>query len=57
MEAIEEYSHALNIKRIELDYMSIAPWLKRYYEKYGYIETGEVTPWGDIRLIRMAKEV
>src|SRR5665811_1256388 len=55
MEAIEDYAHALHINGIELDYMSIAPWLKPYYEKYGFAETGEVTPWGNIDLIRMAK--
>jgi hypothetical protein len=35
--------------------MSLAPWLKKYYEKYGYAETGTVEAWGTIDLIRMKK--
>ncbi len=55
MEAIENYARDLSMAVIELDYMSLAPWLKAYYEKLGYVETGEVTPWGAIDLVRMAK--
>jgi len=43
------------VQAVELDYMSVAPWLKPYYEKFGYVETGEVMPWGAIDLIRMTK--
>ncbi len=57
MLAIEEYARDLNCEAIELDYMSLAPWLKPYYEKYGYAETGETTHWGTIDLIRMIKSL
>lgn len=57
IKAVEDYAHALHMKGVELDYMSIAPWLKPYYENYGFVETGEVTSWGNIELIRMAKNV
>jgi len=55
MEAIHDYARELDVQVVELDYMSLAPWLKLYYEKFGYVETGEVMPWGDIDLIRMTK--
>lgn len=54
IEAIEAY--AINgYASIELDYMSLAPWLKKYYEKFGFIETGEVQSWGTIELVHMKK--
>lgn len=55
--AIESYAHANKYKAIELDYMSLAPWLKPYYEKYGFEETGEIEPWGSINLVRMKKHL
>jgi diketogulonate reductase-like aldo/keto reductase/GNAT superfamily N-acetyltransferase len=53
MNAVIEYARSESYKYLELDYMSLAPWLKRYYEKYGFTETGEVAKWGSIDLIRM----
>ena len=55
MKAIHDYARELDVQAVELDYMSVAPWLKPYYEKFGYVETGEVMPWGAIDLIRMTK--
>jgi GNAT superfamily N-acetyltransferase len=57
MAGIEAHSKSIGAERVELDYMSEAPWLKHYYEKYGYAENGQVTPWGTIDLIRMEKPV
>ena len=42
---------------IELDYMSIAPLLKAYYERYGFIATGDFENWGEIQLLRMKKSL
>lgn len=53
IEAIRNYSIDSCYVRIELDYMSLAPWLKKYYERYGFGETGERVAWGSIDLIRM----
>jgi RimJ/RimL family protein N-acetyltransferase len=55
--AIIKYARAKSYKYLELDYMSLAPWLKRYYEKYGFTETGKVTEWGSVDLIRMRLEL
>jgi RimJ/RimL family protein N-acetyltransferase len=57
IDAIDTYAKANNFATIDLDYMSLAPWLKKYYEKYGFIETGEVRDWGSINLIRMQKKL
>ena len=57
MKAIEEYALATGFRTLDLDYMSIAPWLRKYYEGYGFRETGEVYKWGLIDLIRMRKEI
>ena len=55
MTAIIAYASNKPYTHLELDYMSLAPWLKRYYEQYGFRETGEVTRWGSIDLIGMRK--
>jgi N-acetylglutamate synthase-like GNAT family acetyltransferase len=55
--AIQAYAEKEGFKLLELDYMSLAPWLRKYYEKYGFEETGEVAAWGTINLIRMRKEI
>jgi N-acetylglutamate synthase-like GNAT family acetyltransferase len=57
MEAIEAYAKGNNYTALELDYMSLAPWLKEYYERYGFEENGEITKWGSIDLIRMQKKI
>ena len=56
MTAIEAHAQHHNYPTIELDYMSLAPWLRPYYEKYGFIATGEIQEWGSIDLIRMKKQ-
>jgi GNAT superfamily N-acetyltransferase len=55
MEAIEHYARDSRFISLELDYMSLAPWLKPYYENYGFVATGQIMPWGSIDLIRMKK--
>jgi GNAT superfamily N-acetyltransferase len=55
--AVEKFTKASNMHLLELDYMSIAPWLKPYYQKRGYIETGQIRPWNDIELIQMIKQI
>jgi GNAT superfamily N-acetyltransferase len=55
--AIEAYAKHLETNLLELDYMSLAPWLKSYYERYGFKETGQVVAWGTIDLIRMSKVI
>lgn len=57
MEAIDSYVSEHQFQMIALDYMSLAPWLKRYYEKYGFVETGTVNHWGKIDLLRMQKKL
>lgn len=57
MRSIEQYAHSNGYKVIELDYMSLASWLKKYYEDYGFHATGEITPWGNIDLTRMIKKI
>lgn len=57
VEAVESYAKHCGAKKVELDYMSAAPWLKQYYERRGYAETGEVINWGTIDLIHMSKSL
>jgi N-acetylglutamate synthase-like GNAT family acetyltransferase len=57
MESIEEYARSLQMETLELDYMSIAPWLKRYYEKYGFKITGHSEEWKGVELIQMQKNL
>lgn len=53
--AIEEYATEQGFKQLDLDYMSIATWLKKYYEAYGFKLTGKIIKWGNIDLINMSK--
>ncbi len=53
--AVEEYAKSQSYMILELDYMSIAPWLKKYYEKYGFEETGHTVTWKEVNLIQMQK--
>lgn len=55
--AIECFAKSINIKTIEIDRMSVSPWLKKYYENQGYVETGKIEHWGDIDLIHMSKDI
>lgn len=55
--AIEDYAKELNCKTLEIDYMSVSPWLKKYYESKGYRETGQIEQWGKIDLIHMSKDL
>lgn len=55
--AIESYAKACGYRSLQLDYMSIARWLKPYYERYGFEETGTITPWGSIDIVQMQKSL
>lgn len=57
MTAIIAYASSKSYVHLELDYISLAPWLKKYYEQYGFQETGEVARWGSIDLVRMKKSL
>lgn len=57
LEAIESYAISTGITTLQLDYMSIASWLKTYYQNLGFQETGEVIEWGNINLIRMVRDL
>lgn len=53
--AIEDYARAKGKSILELDYMSLSPWLGPYYEKYGFIATGFVEDIGWAELVQMQK--
>lgn len=57
LQSLEEYTLARGDTTLELDYMSLSPWLKGYYERYGYNETGEREDIGWCQLICMTKSV
>lgn len=57
LEAIEAYAREKHFQSLDLDYMSVAPWLKLYYEKRGFVETGKVEKWDTIDLIHMVKSL
>jgi GNAT superfamily N-acetyltransferase len=55
IQSVEQYARTENASQLDLDYMSLAPWLKAYYERFGFTETGQIAPWGTITLVRMSK--
>lgn len=57
IDAIEAYATSESYESIELQYMSLAPWLEAYYEKYGFSKTGESIEWGTIDLLTMRKSL
>lgn len=57
MQAIEDYANANSFTSLELHYMSLAPWLKVYYEKYGFKENDDLIKWGSIDLVGMTKQL
>lgn len=57
IKAIEKYAKSKGIKTFEIDRMSASPWLKKYYEDKGFVETGVVEKWGQIDLIHMQKQI
>lgn len=57
LSAIDQYAKGNEFSSIDLYYMSLAPWLKDYYQRHGFAETGEVINWGAIDLIRMSKNL
>lgn len=57
LKAIEDFAIAKQYKNIGLAYVSVAPWLKKYYEKHGYVSSGEITEWGTIDMIWMHKDL
>jgi len=57
IKAIESFARINKFDAIELEYTNISPWLKKYYEGYGFNETGKLKTWGPIELIGMKKVV
>lgn len=57
MHAIDDFARDKGYESLDLDYMSLAPWLKKYYVGYGFRETGETKAWGTTDLIRMSKKL
>lgn len=55
MKAIEEFARAKELDDLTLDYMSLSPWLQKYYEGYGFKQTGETLDIAWSILIRMKK--
>lgn len=55
--SIEEYGSCLHKPVIKLDYMSLSPRLKKYYEGYGYKVTDETRELGWCQLISMEKQI
>ena len=57
MRIIETYAIANSFSLLELDYMSIAPWLDQYYTKNGFIKTGYSVTWKGVKLVQMQKKL
>lgn len=57
LKAIERFAKSKNLKRLVIDRMSTSPWLKKYYEDQGFVETGKNEMWGEIELIGMQKDI
>lgn len=57
MKAIESYAVAGSFTVLELDFMSIAPWLEKYYNKHGFNKTGNTTRRKGVDLIQMRKNI
>lgn len=55
MKAIESFARAEKYDNLTLDYGSLSPWLKKYYEGYGFKETGITEDIGWSQLIHMRK--
>lgn len=55
--ATEEYAKEAGRPSVQLDYMSQAPWLKQYYERFGYKETGTFRDIGWSKLVQMEKRL
>ena len=57
MRSIEDFAKVKQHKLLELDFMSIAPWLEKYYESFGFKKTGHTERWKDTDLIQMQKKL
>lgn len=53
IKSILELAKKSGYKTVDLDYLSVAPWLKKYYERFGFKETGEREKWLDMEMIQM----
>lgn len=53
--AIYALGKVLGCHAISLDYLDIAPWLKKYYESHGFHETGLREEWLDMQMIEMKR--
>lgn len=57
MKAVEDFAIKKKYTILELDFMSIAPWLKKYYENYGFTKTGHTESWKGTTLVQMHKKI
>ena len=57
MEAIEAFARKGSYRSIVLNYMSLALWLRSYYERFGFVDTGRVINRGSIGLVHMSKNL
>ncbi len=55
--SILEFAKQSGCKTVDLDYLSVAPWLKKYYEKFGFRETGKREAWLSMEMIQMNKQL
>lgn len=57
IKSIIELAKSSYCTEVELDYLSLASWLKTYYEKFGFTETGVREKWLDMEMIQMHKQL
>lgn len=58
LSTVEQYAKATGAKTVDLDYTSFSPWLKDYYQRYGFIETGVRETWiNNAELVHMQKAI
>lgn len=55
IESITKLALQQGCESVELDYLSVAPWLGDYYKKYGFLETGEREEWRGMYMIQIRK--
>lgn len=57
IQSVDTYARYLNATGITLNYMHLAPWLKVYYESFGFKETGDIEESGKMNLVKMNKVI
>lgn len=57
LSSIEEYARSLGYRKMSLSFSSASEWLKSYYEKNGFRESGERRSIGWCDLVDMTKQL